>query len=155
MTHLPFRIRTLAAAAALSLLAAACGDDDVVEGDEPATASVEITFAGTGAGSQTLVWNTNTQAVTPSTLNIPAGQSRTVTAVFKRADGSADPVITESGFRLDFNVTGTGITVTKTSNLTATITRAASGSGSFTVDLEHLGEGHTEYGPSNAITITP
>lgn len=146
-------MRAFAVVAAISLIAAACDDSDPIE-PEPATTRIVLTV-GTGAGAQTVTWNTQNATVAPTTITIPAGQSRTVTAQFFRADNSTDPVITESDFRLDFVRTGTAVTITKTSNLSATLaaTGAAGQSITMTMQLVHLAEGHNEY-VSNALTVT-
>ena len=148
-------MRAFAVLAAVSLMATACDDDDPTEPDpEPATTRIVLTI-GTGAGAQTVTWNTQNATVAPTTITIPAGQSRTVTAQFFRADNSTDPVVTESDFRLDFVRTGTAVTITKTSNLTATLaaTGTAGQSITMTMQLVHLAEGHNEY-VSNALTVT-
>ena len=149
-------LRAFAMVAAVSLMATACDDDDPAgPDDEPATTRIVLTI-GTGTGAQTVTWNTQNTTVTPATITIPAGQSRTVTAQFFRADNTPDPVITEAGFRLDFNVaSGTAVTIAKTSNLAATLTATgtAGQSISLTMELFHLGEGHEEY-VSNTVTVT-
>ena len=147
-------LRALAMIAAVSVMATACGDDDPVPSEEPTTTRIVLTI-GTGTGAQTVTWNTQNATVTPTTITIPAGQSRTVTAQFFRADNSVDPVITESDFRLDFTRTGTAVTITKTSNLGATLmaTGTAGQSITFSMELIHLEEGHPEY-ESNAVTVT-
>ena len=149
-------LRALAAVAMLALVATACDDDDPTGTEqEPETARVVLTI-GTGAGAQTVTWNTANQTVTPATITIPAGQSRTVTAQFLRSDNSPDPVITASDFRLDLNVTGAAVTVAKTSNLAATITAngTAGQTATMTFAIHHLGADHREYGLSNAVTVT-
>ena len=146
-------LRAFVGLTAVLFATAACDDDDPVA-VEPATTRIVLTI-GTGTGAQTVTWNTQNATVTPATITIPAGQSRTVTAQFFRADNSADPVITESDFRLDFTRTGTAVNITKTSNLGATLTATGTAGQSitFTMQLIHLEEGHPEY-TSNAITVT-
>jgi len=113
---------------------------------------------GTGATAQVVTWTTGNGAVTPINVNIPASQTRAVTAVFLRADASVDPIINEADFRLDFTATGgTGVTVAKTSNLGATITTGATvgQSATFTLGLVHIEEGHNEYATTaGALRVT-
>lgn len=148
-------VRAFAVLAAVSLMATACDDDDPIEPEpEPTTTRIVLTI-GSGAGAQTVTWNTLNATVTPATITIPAGETRTVTAQFFRADNTADPVITESDFRLDFVRTGTAVTITKTSNLSATLaaTGTAGQSITMTMQLVHIEEAHNEY-VSNAVTVT-
>ena len=157
MRYLPTTraLRKFAVLAAVSLMATACDDDDPTENEvEPATTRIVLTVGG-GTGTQTITWNTQNATVSPATITIPAGQSRTVTAQFFRADNSVDPVITESDFRLDFVRTGTAVTITKTSNLAATLSATGTAGQSITMimQLVHLEEGHNEY-VSNAVTVT-
>lgn len=155
----PRALRAFAAAAALALVATACSDDDdpIAPDDEPDTTRIVLTVSS-GAGTQAITWNTENGSVAPGNITIPAGQSRTVTAQFFRADNSQDPIIDAVGFRLDFNVTGgTGVTVTKNGNLAATITAGATAGQSVTLTLAlfHLEEGHEEYESSpGALTVT-
>ena len=146
-------LRGLAMLSAVAMIATACDDDDPVE-VEPATTRIVLTV-GTGTGAQTITWNTQNATVTPATITIPAGQSRTVTAQFFRADNTADPVINADDFRLDFVTTGTAVTVAKTGNLAATLTATGTAGQSVSVimQLVHLEEGHNEY-VSNAVTVT-
>lgn len=148
-------LRAFAVLAAVSIVGA-CDDSDPVENDEPTTTRIVVTI-GTGTSAQTITWNTQNATVSPTSITIPAGQSRTVTAQFFRADNSADPVINDSDFRLDFTrASGTAVTITKTGNLAATLTAAAGTAGetiTFTMELIHLEEGHPEY-ESNAVTVT-
>ena len=146
-------LRGLAMLAAVSLMTTACDDDDPVE-VEPATTRIVLTV-GSGAGAQTITWNTQNASVTPTAITIPAGQSRTVTAQFFRADNSPDPVVTADDFRLDFATTGSAVTVAKTGNLAATLTATGTAGQSVTIILQlvHLEEGHNEY-VSNAVTVT-
>ena len=142
---------------ALAALITACDDDDpIAASDEPNTSSVLLIVSGGGSAEQTITWNTENGTVTPPTITVPAGATRTVMARFLQADGTVDPIVTSEGFRLDFNVTnGAAATITKNGNLAATITAGANpGTVSMTLDLEHLGDGHTEYGPSNTLTVT-
>ena len=156
IANLPRRATRVLAALALATFAAACDDDDAVAPEpEPETASIVLTVAGTGVANQTLTWNTSSRAVTPASITIPAGATRTVTAQFLRADGSADPVVNANDFRLDFTVaSGTSATIAKNGNLAATITAGnTAGATQVSMALFHLEEGHQEY-TSNAVTIT-
>lgn len=152
MTHRA--LRAFAAVTTLALFATACGDDDPVgPDDEPDTARIVLTI-----GTQAVTWTTGNGSVAPAAITIPAGQSRTVTAQFFRADDSQDPIINANDFRLDFNVaSGTGVTVAKNGNLGATITAngTAGQSVTFTLSLFHLEEGHEEYETSaGALRVT-
>jgi hypothetical protein len=141
-------LRAFAAVAALSLVATACSDDPIAPDPEPETAQIVLTIGTPGANPQVVLWTTANGSVSPTNVTIPAGQTRAVTAAFFRADGTVDPVVTDSDFRLDFTATGgTGVTVTKTGNLSATITGSgtAGQSVTYTISLFHLEEGHEEY----------
>ena len=149
--------RALALLGAVATLTTACDDDPTESENEPDTSRVVLTISG-GAAAQTVTWNTDNGSVTPSTLTIPAGQTRSVTAQFLRPDNTPDPVITASDFRLDFKVvSGTGITVTKNGNLAATLTAGSTAAQSvtFTLELVHLAANHAEYTSSpGALTVT-
>lgn len=145
-------LRMLALLATVSIVATACDDDDPVGEQEPNTQRVVLTI-GTGATAQTITWTTANATVSPNTITIPRGESRTVTAQFLRSDGTPDPVINATDFRLDFAVTGTGITVTKNGNLGATITAGnAAAQPTIIMKVVHLDEGHDEY-VSTAVTV--
>lgn len=140
-------MRAAAGVAALAMVATACDDDPIGPDDEPDTTSIVLTI-GTGATAQVVTWTTANGSVAPININIPASQTRAVTAVFLRADGSVDPIINVTDFRLDFTATGgSGVTVAKTDNLAGTITTGATvgQSTTFTLGLVHIEEGHNEY----------
>lgn len=150
-------VRAFTAMAALAMVATACDDDPIAPDDEPDTTQIVITI-GTGATAQVVTWLTANGSVSPTNINVAAGPPRAFTAAFLRADGSVDPIINETDFRLDFTATGgTGVTVGKTSNLTGTITASgtAGQSVTFTLGLVHIEEGHNEYATTaGALRIT-
>jgi hypothetical protein len=139
-------------AAAPLILATGC-ESNPIASDEPAVSSVVITIAG-GNTPTIITWNTANNSVTPSSIVLPASSVRTLTAVFLKSDGSVESKLTEANFRLDVTFTGTGVAVTKPSNLTASLATSASVNGSLRFSIEHIVEGHREYGPSGTVTVT-
>lgn len=134
------------AVAALALLAtiAACGDDPVEPEDEPEIQTLTLTV---GANSITI---DKTTGAASGQLPVPAGTS-TMTAVWKKSDGSLEALVTSAEFDLK-------VTPTTPANLSWTPTGAFGGALTTTglasnqtttaqVSLFHKAEQHDDFGP--------
>jgi hypothetical protein len=132
------------AVGAVSLFAA-CGDDDPVEpDDEP---DVQTMTLSAGANSTTI---DKTTGAASGVLTIPAGTT-TITATFKKADGTTEGRVTGADFDVRISpATGTPFIWTPNTNLGGTLVTSGVTSGqtiNATVDLFHRAEGHADFGP--------
>src|SRR5687768_12792331 len=100
-------------------IVAACGDDDPVEPEpDPEVQTMTLT-----AGSSSITFDRTVGGVTPSgsSLTIPAGTT-TITATFRRADGSIETLVTGAEFDVRIRpASGTPFTWTPNSNLGGTL----------------------------------
>jgi hypothetical protein len=137
---------------AIAVLTAAaltsCDDDPVAPEPEP-----EIQTATLTVGSSSVTFNATTGAVS-GPLMVPLGAS-TVTAVWKKADGSNEALVTSDEFDLKFAPTDPANLSWVTSGAfggTLTTTGLTSGqSTTAQVSLFHKEEQHDDFGP---FTIT-
>jgi hypothetical protein len=138
--------RSLRLAAAASILAtvAACDDDDpAAPEEEPDIQSVTLTVG-------TSVVTINKTTGQPSgPLIVPAGAS-TVTAQWKRPDGSDETLVTSDEFELQFLPTNTAVLAwTASGAFGGTLTTTGLTSGMTTtaeVQLFHLEKQHEDFG---------
>lgn len=150
----PFTLRAARAALAAALLATACRNDSTGSGDEPRVSRIVLTVV-TGAGTQTLTFDTDGGQVTGGPLSIPRLTPSAVSAQFLRADGTPDPRVSEATFRLSIAVANPAVAAFAPSgNLGGSLMGLQSRSTALTIALEHLRAGHTEYGPSQPVTVT-
>ena len=135
-------------ATTLSALAA-CGDDDPVEpDDEP-----EVQTMTLAAGTTTLTFDKTTGGPTGTgILTIPAGTT-TITATFRKADGSIETLVTGDEFDVRIRpATGTPFTWTPNTSLGGTLVTSGVTTGqtiASSVDLFHRAEQHADFGPYN------
>lgn len=125
------------------LVLGAC-DDDVIEPDNEPTFSTVVFTVGT----QTVTMAEATGAVTGGPITLQAGQNANMTATFRLANGSADPVVTASDFRLDVASDNSAIvSFTRTGPFAGTLVAGQKGTTNLRIELFHIGEGHEEFGP--------
>jgi hypothetical protein len=138
-------LHVLVAALTLSAVAA-CSDDDPVAPpeEEPEIQTVTLTV---GASSITI---DKTTGAASGQLVVPAGPS-TVTAVWKKADGSIESIVTSDEFDLKFAPTNpANLTWTAAGAFGGTLTTSGLTSGQTTtagVSLFHKEEQHDDFGP--------
>jgi hypothetical protein len=146
----PFRARRIVQltilATALSALAA-CDDDDPVEPEpEPEVQTMTLT-----AGTSSITIDKTTGAPSGQ-LTVPAGTT-TITATFKKADGTTETIVTGAEFDVRIRpVTGTPFAWTPNTTLGGTLVTSGVTSGQTipsTVDLFHRAEQHSDFGPYN------
>ena len=149
---LTFRtLRVATATLALTLGAAACGDDDGgPEEPEPQVQTMRLTV-----GSTTYDFTTSS---TP-TISLRANTATTVSAQFLLANGQPEPLVTADVFELRIMPTAASdLTFTRTGAFTGTLTttRAAGQSFSASAALFHREEQHEDFGPRPfSVTVTP
>ena len=144
-TSLMIRRSIHALAAALTLtIAAACDDDPVEPEEEPEVQTVTLTV---GTSSITI---DKTTGAASGQLVVPAGTS-TVTAVWKKADGSIEDLITSDEFELRFApTTPANLAWTATGAFSGTLVTTGLTAGQTTtagVSLFHKEEQHADFGP--------
>ena len=141
-----FRHSTRLAIAILATAAfTACSDDDPVEPeDEPEVQTLTLTV-----GASTITIDKTTGAASGQ-LTVPAGTS-TVTAVWKKADGSVESLITSAEFDLRIVPTNSAnLSWTPTGAFGGTLVTTGLTSGQTTTaqaSLFHKEEGHSDFGP--------
>ena len=149
MTNAIFSVRPRRAAATLATLAAlalaaGCGEEDITGEDEPDVDRMELSV-----GTSVVTVSASGQ-VTGGPLVVPRGTS-TVTARFLRQDGTPDPQVTTSEFRLSASTLPSGATFTATPGTFAGTLSMPTILGGQTVSvgfaLFHVGEGHEDFGP--------
>jgi hypothetical protein len=146
MTAIPaFRRYAHLAFAALLATSVACDDDDTVEPEnEPAVQSMTLTV-----GASTVTINKTTGI--PSGDLIVAAGANTVTATWKKVDGSDETLITSADFDLRIVPTdNTKFTWAPNGAFGGTLTvtgLAAASSTTAQVSLFHKGEQHDDFGP--------
>ena len=137
-----------AAVLALALFGAACSDSTGTDDDEhePEVATMRLTI-----GNSTVNVSAN-GTVTGGPLVIPRGATTPITASFLKADGTPDPKVTASEFRLQVTLS-TGVTGITFANATPnglngsfTTTATATG-GQIRFALLHIEENHEDFGP--------
>ena len=152
LPKLSFRtLRVGAAALALTLGAAACGDDDGgPEEPEPQVQTMRLTVGGTAYDFTT--------SSTP-TISLRANTATTVSAQFLLANGQPEPLVTADVFELRIApTTASDLTFTRTGAFTGTLTttRAAGQTFSASAALFHRGDAHNDFGPRTfSVTVTP
>jgi hypothetical protein len=141
------RRRTLLAMLFVSAFTvSACSDDPVEADPEPEVATLRLVI-----GTQTVSVNVASGVVTGGPVVIARGNTN-VTATFLRADGSAEPLVTGTLFRLDGTSSNNAVlTYTSTGPFTGTLNGLQAGNGTVTFALFHLEEGHNEW--SRAVSI--
>jgi hypothetical protein len=143
--HRTLRIAALLLATGIPL--AACDDDPVEAEPEPEVATLRLTV-----GTQVVTVNVESGTVTGGPITLPVG-ARTVQAEFLRADGTPDPIVTATAFRLDVTPTSTAVvTFARTSAFSGTLTGLQSGQSTpVAFALFHLEEQHNEF--SRPVTV--
>jgi hypothetical protein len=138
------RLLSTLALAIFATSAVACDDDPVEPEDEPEVQTVTLSV-----GASTITINKTTGAPSGD-LIVPAGAS-TVTAVWKRADGSVEPLITTAEFELRIvPTTSANLSWVPSGAFGGTLTTAGLVSGQSTtaqVSAFHLVEQHNDFGP--------
>lgn len=129
---------------AISALAA-CGDDNPTEpNNEPEVQTMTLT-----AGTSAITINKTTGAASGQ-LTIAPGTT-TITATFKKADGSDESRVSGSQFDVRISPSaGTPFTWTPNTSLGGTLVTSGVTSGqtiNASVDLYHRAEGHADFGP--------
>jgi hypothetical protein len=143
-----FRRATTAALVIASLsLVAACGDDDPTDPEpEPQVQTMTLT-----AGASSITIDKTTGAASGQ-LTVPAGTT-TITASFKKADGSVESLVTGAEFDVRIRpATGTPFTWTPNTSLGGSLVTSGVTSGqtiASSVDLYHREEAHEDFGPYN------
>jgi hypothetical protein len=148
MAALLWKTRQLATAAMMVIAIAslsACSDDDPAEPeDEPEIQTVTLTV-----GASTITIDKTTGAASGQ-LVVPAGTS-TVTASWKRADGSAEPLVTSAEFELRIVPSNSAnASWIPASAFGGSLTTTGLTSGQTTtaqVSLFHKEEQHDDFGP--------
>lgn len=148
---LAFRtLRVATATLALTLGAAACGDDDGGPDEpEPAVQTMRLTVGGTAYDFTT--------ANTP-TIPLRTNTATAVSAQFLRSNGQPETLVTAEQFELRVRATAASdLTFTRTGAFTGTLTttRPAGQTFSGSAELFHLGEQHPDFGPRTfSVTVT-
>ncbi|MDX2193928.1 MAG: hypothetical protein NW201_11275 [Gemmatimonadales bacterium] len=147
-----------AALVAAGVFTAACGGS-TGDGSEPAVATMRLTITPAGGAAQ--VVNVNSSGVaTPASITLPVNTNATIASQWLRADGSADPLVTATTFRLEVRNLPGSMTFTRTDNFSGTLRATAAGNfagGSAPrFELFHIQENHEDFGPfSVPVTVTP
>jgi len=131
--------------ALIALVAASgCKKD---EEPEPEVASVVLTV---GTATVTI---SSTGAVTGGPITVTRPNQASISASFRKADGTQDPVAHGSQFELQVTSANTGLlTFTRTGAFAGTLTGVtgpAAGSTTIAVSLFHTVEMHADFGPFN------
>lgn len=139
------RAVTVALLVASVPLFVACGDDDPVEPDpEPEVQTMTLTA---GASSITI---DKTTGAPSGQLTVAAGTT-TITAAFRKADGSVEALVTGAEFDVRISpASGTPFTWTPNTSLGGTLVTSGVTSGQTipsSVDLFHRAEAHADFGP--------
>lgn len=130
-------------AVALAALVAGTGCKKEEEA-EPDVASVTLTV-----GSQTITIN-STGTVTGGPIVFTRPTAPTISASFRNAAGTPDPVAHGGDFEMGVVSAATGtLTFTRTAAFTGTLTGVAAGSTTIAVSLFHIAEAHDDFGPFN------
>ena len=137
-------LHLLVAALTLMVVGACSDDDPVAPEEEPEIQTVTLT-----AGTSVVTIDKTTGAASGQ-LVVPADAS-TVTAVWKKADGSVESLVTSAEFDLKFTPTNSAnLAWTATSAFSGTLTATGLASGQTTtagVSLFHKEEQHNDFGP--------
>ena len=137
------RSARLAVAVLATTALASCDDDPVEPDDEPDVQTLTLTV-----GVSSITINGSTGAASGD-LVVPAGTS-TVTAVWRRADGSVEDLITSDEFELRIvPTTPANLSWTPNGAFGGTLTTTGLTSGQSTtaqVSLFHILEGHEDFG---------
>ena len=134
--------RDLRPVIALSLLLGIAGcDESTPPEEEPEVVTMRLTV---GTSSVEVEGGT----VTGGPLMVPAGNA-TLTVEWLRADGTADPLVTDAEFQLNATVSNTAVlTMTRASAFSFTVNGLQSGqSTAVEFALFHLEEQHEDFGP--------
>lgn len=149
---IPARMRRLfmtPLAVAASLTLGACDDDPVEIEEEPDVQQLRIQVA-----AQTVMVNVLSGAVTGGPIRLTAGIPAAVSVQFLGANGTPDPLVTASDFRLDVTSSTPTVTFARQSAFAGTLTGTQSGSvGTVKFSLFHLGEQHTELDREVAVQV--
>ncbi len=144
-SHLIRRTARLAVAVLATGAFAACDDDPTT----PAEEEPEVQTLTLSVGASTVTIDKSTGAASGPLL-VPAGTS-TVTAVWRKADGSIESLVTSDEFDLKIEpVTPANLAWTASGAFGGTLTTTGLSSGQSTtaqVSLFHKAEQHSDYGP--------
>ncbi len=128
---------------AVAISASACGKDATSpEEEEPSVTSMVLTFSN---GQTATITGSGNNAV-----RIPVGAT-TVSAVFRRADGTPDPIVVTSVFRLEVVAPAGNLSFARNASNsfagTLTATAATTTAVPVTFSLLHVAENHSDFGP--------
>ena len=137
-------------AAVLALTAFAMpGCDDSVEPEpEPEVETLRLTI-----GTQTVSVNIDSGVITGGPVVIQRGNTNLL-AVFLRADGTPDPLVTATTFRLEVTSSNNAVlTFTRSGPFTGTLNGLQAGTATVSFALFHLEENHNEWERSVSIQV--
>jgi hypothetical protein len=135
------------AAALVAVALAACDDDTTDPTDEPQFTTMRLTV-----GAQTI--NVNKSCVVTGGPIVIGTSNTAFGAQFLLANGSADPIVNTTDFRLDVTVSNTGLlTFVSAAGFTGSFTRITTGSTSVLVELIHIEEQHDEISCTIPVTV--
>jgi hypothetical protein len=141
-------LRRLAAPLAMAALltTAACSDDPTEPEDEPEVQTMTLTV-----GANSITFDKTTGAAS-GVLTVPAGTS-TVAAVYKKADGTVESLVTSTEFDLRITpTTPANLSFTPNGAFSGTLVTSGLASNATTTAraaLFHKAEQHEDFGPYN------
>ena len=149
MTTMTFPIRRvlrLAAFVPMLALAAACGDDDATDPEpEPTFTRMTLTLTPTG-GTASTVEVTRANAAVSGPLTV-AASGGTLAVRYLTSANADDPIIAGDPANFETRITSPAssrATFTRTGPHTFSVARSSAGTETVTVQLFHIGEGHSE-----------
>lgn len=133
----------------LTLLTTACNKKTTEPNDEPAVTTMRLVV-----GTQTVNVNASNGAVTGGPIVLAANTNVAVAVTFLRSDGSPDPLVTATTFRMDATPANANVTFTRTGPFAGTLRGTVSGATTIEFALFHLAEGHNEFDFDVPVTVT-
>lgn len=133
----------------LTFLTTACSKKTTEPDDEPEVATMRLVV-----GTQTVNVNASNGAVTGGPIVLAANTNVPVAVTFLRADGSLEPLVTATTFRMDATPANANLTFTRTGPFAGTLRGTAAGATTVEFALFHLAEGHNEFDFDVPVTVT-
>ena len=132
-----------------ALVTTACKDDTTEPDDEPEVATMRLVV-----GTQTVNVNASNGTVTGGPIVLALNTSVPVAVTFLRADGSTEPLVTATTFRMDATPANANVTFTRTGPFAGTLRGTSAGASTIKFALFHLAERHNEFDFDVPVTVT-